>query len=184
MASPGVKQSVRTFRDCESYLYRVYLFCNQLNNKKIIICSFCTARLTTQWVLKASLCDSSSTHIPRAAKQACTHNERPETMDQKYGRIPIFRRRRKLEKTYQGRYGIGKPNSLNHHWLAALVKGKCTSTKPTCLTTVVVCHPGTEQNRPKNPLPGPAENWTGDLLHQSESSTSVLHYSNLRNSSM
>ena len=32
------------------------------------------------------------THKPEAAKQALnTHNEKPETMDQKYGRIPIFR---------------------------------------------------------------------------------------------
>ena len=62
-------------------------------------------RLTTQWVLKAPLCDNCSAHIvePRAAKQACTHNERPETMNQKYGRISLFRCRRKrewLEKTY------------------------------------------------------------------------------------
>ena len=35
-----------------------------------------------------------------------------------------------------------------NHWLAALVKGKCTSTKPTHLATGVVCHPDTEQNRP------------------------------------
>ena len=28
-----------------------------------------------------------------------------------------------------------------NHWLAALVKGKCSSTKPTCLATGVVCHP-------------------------------------------
>ena len=35
-----------------------------------------------------------------------------------------------------------------NHWLAALVKGKCTSTKPTRLTTGIVCHPDTEQNRP------------------------------------
>ena len=60
-------------------------------------------------------------------------------MDQKYERIPIFRLRRKL--TY-------------NHWLAALVKGKCSSTKPTRLATGVVCHPDTEQNRPyKIPWP-------------------------------
>ena len=35
-----------------------------------------------------------------------------------------------------------------NHWLAALVKGKCTSTKPTRLATGVVCHPDTERNRP------------------------------------
>ena len=41
-----------------------------------------------------------------------------------------------------------------NHWLAALVKGKCSSTKPTRLTTGVVCHPDTEQNRPyKIPWP-------------------------------
>ena len=35
-----------------------------------------------------------------------------------------------------------------NHWLAALVKGKCTSTKPTRLATGVVCRPDTERNRP------------------------------------
>ena len=35
-----------------------------------------------------------------------------------------------------------------NHWLAALVKGKCSSTKPTLLATGVVCHPDTGQNRP------------------------------------
>ena len=35
---------------------------------------------------------------------------------------------------------------MYNHWLAALVKGKCT--KPTRLATGVVCHPDTEQNRP------------------------------------
>ena len=35
-----------------------------------------------------------------------------------------------------------------NHWLAALVKGKCSSTKPTHLATGVTCHPDTEQNRP------------------------------------
>ena len=41
-----------------------------------------------------------------------------------------------------------------NHWLAALVKGKCSNTKPTRLATGVVCHPDTEQNRPyKIPWP-------------------------------
>ena len=40
-----------------------------------------------------------------------------------------------------------------NHWLAALVKGKCSSTKPTCLTTGVMCYPDTEQNRPYKPPP-------------------------------
>ena len=35
-----------------------------------------------------------------------------------------------------------------NHWLAALVKGKCSSTKPTCLASGVMCNPDTEQNRP------------------------------------
>ena len=51
---------------------------------------------------------------PEAAKQALyTHIEKPETMDQKYGRIPRFTCRRKPvypEKNYQGRYGISKAN--------------------------------------------------------------------------
>ena len=53
-------------------------------------------------------------------------------------------------KTYQGGYGIGKPNS---HTTTALVKGKCSRTKPTRHATGVVCLPDTDQNRPyKNPL--------------------------------
>ena len=41
-----------------------------------------------------------------------------------------------------------------NYWLAALVKWKCSSTKPTCLATGVVWYPDTEQNRPyKIPLP-------------------------------
>ena len=42
-----------------------------------------------------------------------------------------------------------------NHWLAALVKGKCSSTKPTCLATGVLCHPDTEQNRPYKIRPWP-----------------------------
>ena len=41
-----------------------------------------------------------------------------------------------------------KTKFKNNHWLAALVKEKCSSTKPTRLTTGVVCHPDSEQNRP------------------------------------
>ena len=45
--------------------------------------------------------------------------------------------------------------SAYNHWLPALVKGKCSSTKPTRLGIGVVCHPDTEQNRPtKSPLQG------------------------------
>ena len=48
-----------------------------------------------------------------------------------------------------------------NHWLAALVKGKCSSTKPTRLTTGVLCHPDTEQNRPYKICPWPYRglNW-------------------------
>ena len=49
----------------------------------IIICDFCKAQLTTQWVLKVPLCDGHDAHIivikPQPVKQACTHNKRPET---------------------------------------------------------------------------------------------------------
>ena len=44
-----------------------------------------------------------------------------------------------------------------NHWLAALVKGKCLSTKPICLATGVVYNPDTEQNRPTK-SPGPTGN--------------------------
>ena len=42
-----------------------------------------------------------------------------------------------------------------NHWLAALVKGKCSSIKPTRLATGVMCHPDTEQNRPYKIHPWP-----------------------------
>ena len=56
---------------------------------------------------------------------------------------------------------------IQTHWLASLVKGKCTSTKPTHFATGVVCHPDTEQNRPTK-FPWFAGNWTGDLLHHTQ----------------
>ena len=63
-----------------------------------------TRDISTHWVLKAPLCDSRSAHIGnqtsgRQAGFLYTHNERPETIDQKYERIPIFRCRRKPEYT-------------------------------------------------------------------------------------
>ena len=51
------------------------------------------------------------------------------------------------------------------HWLAALVKGKCSSTKPTCLATGVACHPDTEQNRPYK-IPWPCRKLNRDLLNR------------------
>ena len=46
--------------------------------------------------------------------------------------------------------GMELANQIHIQPLASciMVKGKCTSTKPTRLATGVVCHPGTEQNRP------------------------------------
>ena len=48
-----------------------------------------------------------------------------------------------------------QPKLTHNHWLAALVKGKCSSTKPTRLATGVMCHPDTEQNRPYKIRPWP-----------------------------
>ena len=97
----------------------------------------------------------------------------------RYGRILIFRGRRKpecLEKTYQGGYGISKPNSHTTtdqlHWQNESVR----ALNPTCLATGVVCHPGTEQNRPYK-IPWPSRDWNGDLLHHKQNFTSVPHYS-------
>ena len=46
-----------------------------------------------------------------------------------------------------------------NHWLAALVKGNCSSTKPTRLATGVMCHPDTEQNRPYKIRPWPCRDF-------------------------
>ena len=43
--------------------------------------------------------------------------------------------------------------------IAALVKGKRSSTKPTRLATGVMCHPDTEQNRPYKICPCRGLNW-------------------------
>ena len=61
-------------------------------------------------------------------------------------------------ETYQGGYGIGKPNS--HIVLpVALMKEKCSSTRPTHLAIgkIIACHPDAEQTRPTK-SPGPVEN--------------------------
>ena len=106
-------------------------------------------------------------------------------MNQKYERIPIFRCRRKPEcpeKAYQGGYGIGKPNShtLYNHWLAALVKGKCSNTKLTRLATGVMSRPDTEQSRPYKICPWPCRRFEpGTYCTASENFTSVPHYSTL-----
>ena len=61
--------------------------------------------------------------------------------DQKYERILIFRCRRKLkcpEQRKPTRWVWNQQIKFTYnHWLAALVKGKCTSTKPTCFITGV-----------------------------------------------
>ena len=43
--------------------------------------------------------------------------------------------------------GMESANQIHVHTTTGL-KGKCLSTKPTCLTTGAVCHLDTEQNRP------------------------------------
>ena len=72
------------------------------------------------------------------------------------GRGPIFRFRRKPEcpeKTLPRPVWNRQTKFSYNHWLAALVKWKCMSTKPSRLATGVVCHPDTEQNRAlQNPL--------------------------------
>ena len=84
----------------------------------MIISSFCNARVINPLgSLGAAVWQPQRTHRLlnlRQTSRLCTHNERPETMDHKFERIPIFRCRRKpewSEKTYQGGYGIDKPNS-------------------------------------------------------------------------
>ena len=63
--------------------------------------------------------------------------------------------------------------------IAAMVKGKCSSTKPTRLATGVVCHPDTEQNRPYK-IPGPSwELNRGSTTPQARTFTSVPHYYSL-----
>ena len=52
------------------------------------------------------------------------------------------------EKNLPRRIWNRQTKFIYNHWLAALVKGKFSSTKPTRLVTGVVCHPDTEQNRP------------------------------------
>ena len=62
-----------------------------------------------------------------------------------------------------------------NHRLAALVKGKCKSTKPTRIATGVVCHPDTEQNRPyKIPWSCRGLNRAPTACTASENFTSVI----------
>ena len=80
----------------------------------------------------------------------CTHNERPETMDQKYERIPIFRCRRKpsARRKYTN-VGMESANQIHIQPLASCIgERKVFEHKLTRLATGVVCHPDTEQNRP------------------------------------
>ena len=93
----------------------------------------------------------------RQTSKLCTHNERPETMDQKYERIPIFRTvggnrsaRRKPTKA-----GMESANQIHIQPLASRIgERKVFEHKPTRLATGVVYHPDTEQNRPyKIPWP-------------------------------
>ena len=106
---------------------------------------------------------------PRQPSRIYIHNERPETMDEKYVSNPILRCRRNPE--------CPEKTKLTHsHRLAALVKGKCSFTKPTRLVSGIVCHPHTNQNKPYKSTDA-AGNWNGVLLHRNENSTIGPHYS-------
>ena len=91
--------------------------------------------------------------------------------DQKYERILIFRCRRKLkcpEQRKPTRWVWNQQIKFTYnHWLAALVKGKCTSTKPTCFIT---------GSRPTKSV-GPAGIEPGPYCIACKSSTSVPHCS-------
>ena len=64
-----------------------------------------------------------------------------------------------------------------NHWLAALGKGKCSSTKPTRLATGVVCHLDSEQDRPYKIPPALPGFEPETYCTASENFTSVPHYS-------
>ena len=82
-------------------------------------------------------------------------------------------------ETYEGGYGISKPNSHTTTASCIVERKVFSSTKPTCLTTGVVCHPDTEQNRPyKNPLALLGFE-PGTYYTASENFTSVPHYSTI-----
>ena len=122
---------------------------------------------------------------PQAVKQACTHNERP---DQKLWtrHTEGFRflgaggnrsSRRKPTKT-----GMESANQIHIQPLASCIGEKKvyehSNTKPTRLATGVVCHPDTEQNRPTK-SPGPAGDWTGNLLYHQARDLPACHTSPL-----
>ena len=78
-------------------LYDYYIQQEQGKEKIKIICGYLTCDIQPDgFSRRRRVTAAAHTQVikPRAAKQACTkqctHNERPETMDQKYGRILIF----------------------------------------------------------------------------------------------
>ena len=95
--------------------------------------------ISTHWVLKAPLCDSRSAHIGN------------QTSGRQVGFIHTTRDQKLLTRNMRGLWflgvgGNGVPGEnlprrvwnrqtkfTYNHWLAALVKGKCSSTKPTRL---------------------------------------------------
>ena len=73
--------------------------------------------------------------------------------------------------------GMESRNQIHIQPLASLVKGKCSSTTPTCLATGVVCHPDTEENiGPTKSLAVPGFE-PGTYRTARENFTSVPHYS-------
>ena len=121
----------------------------------IIISSFCNAWLINPLgSLSAAVWQPQRTHRLfnlRQTSRFCIHTTRDQklwTRNMKEFRFlgvgGNWSARRKPTKA-----GMESANQIHiQHWLAALVKGKCSSTKPTRLATGVVCHPDTEQNRP------------------------------------
>ena len=149
------------------YPETLHLFNNDNNLR------FCNAQLINPLGSQgAAVWQPQRTH--RQSSRLCTHNERPETMDQKYGRIPIlggwnWSARRKPTKAGME----SKTKFIYNHWLAALVNGKCLSTKPTGFTTGVVYHPDTEQNRPYK-ISWPCLFWQFKVTHH-EKQTNYGH---------
>ena len=112
----------------------------------IIICSFCNLWLPTHWVLKGLVCASGS----------CTHSW--SNLRQSSRLVHIKRHQKLWIRNMKGfqflgvkgnrhawkkptRAGMELANKIHIQPLASCIgKGKCPSTKPTRLTTGVVCH--------------------------------------------
>ena len=104
---------------------------------------FVTRDLSTHWVLKVPLCDSRSAHIGNAtwgSQAGFVHTTRGQklwTRNMK-GFQFLGARGNQSAQRKPTKVGMELANQIYiHHWLAALVKWKSTSTKPTSPTTGV-----------------------------------------------